>query len=158
MKLKNMINIIKIYLKQYGFIKTVKKIFKVLYNRVLGRNMHNSQNERYKMWIQNNEPTLEKIEKQKEETFKINPKFSIVIPMYNTPVIYFKELIESFIAQTYTNWELCLADGSSNQNKELEEFINKDDRIKYKFLNENKGIAGNTNAALEMATGDYIDA
>ncbi len=156
MKLKNMINIIKIYLKQYGFIKTVKKIFKVLYNRVLGRNMHNSQNERYKMWIQNNEPTLEKIEKQKEETFKINPKFSIVIPMYNTPVIYFKELIESFIAQTYTNWELCLADGSSNQNKELEEFINKDDRIKYKFLNENKGIAGNTNAALEMATGDYI--
>lgn len=156
MKIKNAVSIIKIYLKQYGFIRTVKKIFKVLYNRILGRNMYRSQNKRYNIWIQNNEPKLEELEKQTKEEFKINPKFSIVVPMYNTPIKYFEELVESFTNQTYTNWELCLADGSSDQNKELEQIVNKDYRIKYKFLNKNKGIAGNTNAALEMATGDYI--
>lgn len=156
MKIKNAVGIIKIYLKQYGFVKTIKKVFKVLYNRIFRRSIYTSQNERYRIWIENNEPTIEELQKQKEATFKIEPKFSLVVPMYNTPVKYFEELVESLIKQTYSNWELCLADGSIEKNKELEKIISRDNRIKYKFLNENKGIAGNTNSALEMATGDYI--
>lgn len=156
MKIKNMVSILKIYLKQYGIIKTLQKIFKVLYNRILGRNMYASKNKRYKIWIENNEPTFEELEEQKKEKFKIEPKISLVVPMYNTPVKYFKELVESLINQTYENWELCLADGSVEKNELLQEVINKDNRIKYKFLNENKGISGNTNSAIQMATGDYI--
>lgn len=156
MKIKNVISIMKIYLKQYGFVKTIKKVFQVLYRRIIGRNDYANQSQRYQKWIKNNEPNIQELEKQKEEKFKITPKFSIAVPMYNTPVKYFEELVESLIKQTYSNWELCLADGSIEKNKELEEIISKDDRIKYKFLNENKGIAGNTNAALGMATGDYI--
>lgn len=156
MKIKNMVSILKIYLKQYGIIKTLQKIFKVLYNRILGRNMYASKNKRYKIWIENNEPTFEEIEEQKKEKFKIEPKISLVVPMYNTPIKYFKELVESLINQTYENWELCLADGSIEKNEQLQEIINKDNRIKYKFLNENKGISGNTNSAIQMATGDYI--
>lgn len=156
MKIKNMVSILKIYLKQYGIIKTLQKIFKVLYNRILGRNMYTSKNKKYKIWIENNEPTFEELEEQKKEKFKIEPKISLVVPMYNTPVKYFKELVESLINQTYENWELCLADGSVEKNEQLQEVINKDNRIKYKFLNENKGISGNTNSAIQMATGDYI--
>ena len=76
--------------------------------------------------------------------------------MYNTNVKLFEELVQVVIAQIYPYWELCLADGSQNKNEKIEEITKRDDRIKYKFLNENKGIAGNTNEALKMANGEYI--
>ena len=110
----------------------------------------------YEKWIELNEPKEEDLQKQRETNFKNQPKISIIIPMYHTPVKFFDELVDSLISQTYSNWELCLADGSEEQNKKLEPIYKKDSRIKYKFMGENKGIAGNTNAALEMATGDYI--
>ena len=72
--------------------------------------------------------------------------------MYQTPEKYLKELINSLIKQTYANWELCLADGSPEENLKLKAIIEKDKRIKYKFLNENKGISGNTNEALKLVT------
>lgn len=110
----------------------------------------------YQIWIQNNEPTKEELEEQKNTKFEINPKISIIIPMYNTPINFFDELVDSLIGQTYSNWELCLADGSPEENKELSKIYNKDERIKYKFIGENKGIAGNTNEALSLVTGDFI--
>lgn len=58
--------------------------------------------------------------------------------------------------QTYSNWELCLADGSPEPLKEIQSMIKKESRIKYKFLNKNNGIAENTNEALKLATGDYV--
>ena len=76
--------------------------------------------------------------------------------MYNTPEKFFEELVDGLIEQTYPNWELCLADGSQEKNEKLEKIYKKDERIKYKFIGENKGISGNTNAALELATGDFI--
>lgn len=110
----------------------------------------------YQMWIENNEPTKEEIEEQRNKKFKLNPKISIIIPMYNTPLNFFKELVDSLIDQTYTNWELCLADGSPEKNQKLEKIYKKDERIKYKFIGENKGIAGNTNEALSLVTGDFV--
>lgn len=110
----------------------------------------------YQIWINKNEPNEEELEKQKNTKFEINPKISIIIPMYNTPEKFFEELIDGLIEQTYPNWELCLADGSPEKNEKLEKIYKKDERIKYKFIGENKGISGNTNAALELATGDYI--
>ena len=76
--------------------------------------------------------------------------------MYNTPYKFFKELVECLKKQTYSNWELCLADGSPEHDKNLEEIYMNDERIKYKFIGENKGIAGNTNECIKMATGDFI--
>lgn len=110
----------------------------------------------YQLWIQHNEPTEEELEAQRKTEFKINPKISIIIPMYNTPKKFFQELVDSLINQTYPNWELCLADGSSERNEKLEAICKKDERIKYKFKGINKGISENTNAALKLATGDYI--
>ena len=110
----------------------------------------------YQKWIELNEPTEEELENQRNTKFEKTPKISIIIPMYNTPVNFFKELVDSLIEQTYSNWELCLADGSPEKNEELKSIYEKDSRIKYKFLGENKGIAGNTNEALKLATGEYI--
>lgn len=152
MNIKNIVTIIELNLKQKGFKYTIKKAIKFIANKILRKDNTHS----YNIWIKNNEPTTNELEEQRKAKFEIEPKFSLIVPMYNTPENYFEELVNCLINQTYKNWELCLADGSKEENKKICEIVKKDDRIKYKFLNENKGIAGNTNAALEMATGDYI--
>ena len=100
------------------------------------------------------------LDEQKKTVFEENIKFSILVPLYNTPEKYLKEMIRSVQAQTYSNWELCLADASDDGHAYVEKvskgFAAKDDRIRYQKLQENKGISGNTNACAEMATGDYI--
>jgi len=110
----------------------------------------------YLSWIIANEPTEEELEEQRKHKFKLNPKISIIVPMYKTPVNFFEELVDSLIDQTYSNWELCLADGSEEKNEELEKISGKDNRVKYHFIGENKNISGNTNEALKLVTGDYV--
>lgn len=156
MNIRNDVSTIKFYLTKYGIIKTIKKVFKSLYNRIFRKQSLIAQNERYENWIKNNEPTLEELEQQRKKVFKIKPKISVIVPMYNTPKKYFEELVDCLINQTYDNWELCLADGSPEKNEELNDIIKKEPRIIYKFLNENKGISGNTNEALKLANGDFI--
>ena len=98
--------------------------------------------------------------KQESEKFPKDIKFSIIVPLYNTPEDVLREMIESVLAQTYKNWELCLADGSDDEHDSVETIVShysKDDkRIVYKRLEENLGISENTNACIDMATGDYI--
>lgn len=100
------------------------------------------------------------VRKQKNTVFDRNIKFSIIVPLYNTPVKFLNEMIGSVQAQTYGNWELCLADGSDSKHSDVEAAVRKlaekDSRIKYKKLEKNLGISGNTNACLDMAEGDYI--
>lgn len=159
LKIQNAKNRLEYYYRKYGFIKTVKKIIIKIYAKLFKRGQQAqilSELSKYKIWIKNNEPNNEELEEQKNTKFKINPKFSIVVPMYNTPLNFFEELVDCLIDQTYSNWELCLADGSPKENLELQPIIKKDKRIKYKFINGNKGISGNTNEALKLATGDFI--
>ncbi len=98
--------------------------------------------------------------KQKKYTFSKSIKFSILVPIYNTPKKFLMEMIGSVLFQTYENWELCLADGSDSEHKYVEqictEISSKDNRIKYKKLEKNNGISENTNACISMASGDYI--
>ena len=110
----------------------------------------------YEKYIKNNTLTDQELEKQTKMKFKRKPKISIVVPLYNTDTEFFRELLYSVHCQTYKNWELCLADGSEKPLEKIQSMVKGDKRIKYKFLGENKGISGNTNAALEMATGDFI--
>ena len=137
--------------KQNGFRKALKDTKNILSGRVEA-----DRKTTYQKWIEENEPTEEELEEQRNTKFEKNPKISILVPLFNTPVNFFDELVQSLIDQTYTNWELCLADGSETQNPELMKIVEKDSRIKYKFINENKNIAGNTNECLTLATGDFI--
>lgn len=101
-------------------------------------------------------------ERKKEETtvFPKDVTFSILVPLYNTPERFLREMIESVIAQTYGKWELCLADGSDAAHEFVgricQEYRQKDSRIKYQKLVKNEGISGNTNECYKMATGNYI--
>lgn len=92
--------------------------------------------------------------------FPKNIKFSVLVPLYNTPESFLKAMIESVQAQTYKNWELCLADGSDSEHSFVGEICKKyadgDKRIKYEKLEKNLGISENTNACIRMATGEYI--
>lgn len=153
MNIKNNLNKVKYYFRRYGFLEVSKKVFKRVFR--IKENRKTNQ-EQYKIWMEKNELTKEEIERQKAYKFNFSPKISIVVPMYNTDEIFFKELVESIENQTYSNWELCLADGSETQNESLKQYYEKNKKIKYKFLNENKGISENTNKAIEMATGEYI--
>ena len=99
--------------------------------------------------------------KMEEETvFDYMPLISILVPLYNTPKDFLTEMIGSVTYQTYKNWELCLADGSDEAHAFVGEYCkdlaSKDSRIKYKKLEKNEGISGNTNQCLAMATGEYI--
>ncbi len=156
--IKHRINQIKFYIKKYGFVKTVKKCIKTVLRKVIRtlKGEKDLQYGDYGGWIKYNEPKDADLKKQMKVEFKIAPKISVIVPMYNTKEKFFKDLVNCMINQTYSNWELCLADGSPKQNENFKKYIEQDERIKYKFLNENKGISGNTNAAIEMATGDYI--
>lgn len=138
--------------------KIIIKFYKLIFKYTPQEKIDLEENEAYnKYWIPNNEPNTEELEKQRETKFKNMPKISIVVPMYNTPEKYFIELLESVKNQTYENWELCLADGSPEKAKYISKLIEPlGEKIKYKFLNENKGISGNSNEALKLATGEYI--
>ena len=99
-------------------------------------------------------------QRQRKTKFPRNIKFSILVPLYNTPKDFLQEMIGSVLFQTYENWELCLADGSDDEHsyvKEIcENIAKKDSRIKYKKLEKNGGISENTNECIKMAAGDYI--
>ncbi len=92
--------------------------------------------------------------------FRVQPQISVIVPLYNTPDRFLRDMIDSVIKQSYKNWQLCLANGSDVEHGAVEktclEYAERDARITYKKLEKNYGIAGNTNAAVELANGDYI--
>ncbi len=143
------------FLRQYG----IKAFFKKLKRKVTGNKID------YNGWRKQVLPSLEELEDQRKKKFSYMPRFSIIVPLYRTPERFLREMIESVQKQTYGNWELCMADGSGDESSDtresdlteiLSEYKKKDTRIRFVSLSENLGIAGNTNAALAMAEGDYI--
>ena len=113
----------------------------------------------YEEWYKNHKPTMEELQRQREEKFDYEPMISILVPVYNTPEEFLKQMIQSVRKQTYDNWELCIANANP-ANETVAEILRisstKDERIKVKDVPENEGIAQNTNAVLAIATGDYI--
>ncbi len=108
-------------------------------------------------------PSEETRKEQENTKFEKAPLISILVPLYNTPEKFLRDMVESVLAQTYGNWQLCLADGSDAEHVDLvrsivKEYQDKDSagRICYMKLEKNEGISGNTNHCLEMATGEYI--
>lgn len=113
----------------------------------------------YAEWWELTKPTKEELDEQRKTVFPVMPKFSIVIPVYQTPEKYLREMLDSIRAQTYGNWEVCIADGSpagKSVERVLKKYAEEDKRFRYKVLGENLGISGNTNAGLSMAEGDFI--
>ena len=139
----------------------------------------------YETWFGLNKATEKELQEQRKNPPEHGPLISIVVPVYRTPEIYLREMMESVVTQTYGNWELCLADasprgeqlrqdlkkikgrktrealmkipdGDTELTSVIREYQLKDSRIRYEILKENKSIAENSNAAMEMATGDFV--
>ena len=112
----------------------------------------------YPIWFEQQRISLQELEAQKKIQFTYAPKISLIVATYNTKESYLREMIESVVNQSYSNWELCIADGSTNDKVEnyIKSHYLSDERIKFKRLDKNYGISGNMNAALEMVIGEYL--
>ena len=137
----------------------------------------------YNSWYkENHEADAEELEAQRQTTFSYEPVISILVPVYKTPELLLRAMIESVCKQTYGKWQLCIVDGSGahsdadayieDEREEttetykkifsleteriVREYMENDSRIDYQILDENLGISENTNKALQLAVGDYI--
>ncbi|MCC6094154.1 MAG: glycosyltransferase family 2 protein [Eubacterium sp.] len=139
------------YLLQFGPEKLARLYYKRLNNL--------DEASEYEKWVKRHKPTSKELVKQRNYHFSYMPKISIVIPAYRTNQKFLKELLRSIRKQTYSRWQLCIADGSGKDHTVesiVKRYVSMDRRICYKKLEENEGISGNTNEALKMADGDYI--
>lgn len=112
----------------------------------------------YERWFANN--CLTKVEAEMQRTVAHRDfKFSIIVPLYKTPLGFLEEMVDSVIGQTYPEWELVLVN-STPEIKELKErvwhYAHKEPRITVIELDKNYGITENTNAGIKVATGDYV--
>lgn len=137
------------YLKQYGF--------KNLWNYT--KKKFRDSNREYREWYA--KQTIQKVvlEMQRDAQFEYMPLISILVPVYNTPFEFLEQMINSVRHQTYSGWELCIANASP-ENKQIKNLLNNyienDSRIKVIDVPENEGISQNTNLVLQIATGDYV--
>lgn len=137
------------YLKHYG----VKGFYARLLERFEEREVE------YQEWYEKNKPSEEELARQRKKKWKDPVVISVLVPAYRTPEVFLKQMMESVLLQTYPYLELCIADGSGTDDsveKVVKEYQKKDPRVRYRRLEKNEGIAGNTNAAIEMASGDYL--
>lgn len=114
----------------------------------------------YGPWREQHLPSKEELERQRREqkSWEKRPRVSIVVPAFHTPEVFLRQMIESVEHQTYNNWQLCIADGSRDSSVEnvVNEYVEQGLFISYLRLDENKGIAENTNAALKLADGEWV--
>ncbi|NLG05299.1 MAG: glycosyltransferase [Clostridia bacterium] len=144
------------YLKRNGF--------KQAFFKAKERIDRDIQEENYEEWLQNNLPTQAELEQQRMHVFPHRYKISILVPAYETNLVFLKEMILSVMGQSYDNWELCIADGSESDRVKncVMDMVGKcadlccNSKIKYQKLDKNYGISVNSNKALEMSTGDYV--
>ncbi len=111
-------------------------------------------------WYRADVPLRREILAQRESQPKDGPLVSVLVPLYNTPSVFLKQMVRSVLAQSYERFELVLADGSDEAHAYVGEvaqrFAKRDDRVRYIKLAQNKGISGNTNAAIEQSCGGWI--
>ena len=115
----------------------------------------------YDLWLKENRPKPEHLDWMPEivNSLGYKPLISIIVPTYNAPENFLREMIQSVLDQIYPYWELCIADDASPQphvKLVLEEYANKYDNIKVVFRTENGHISAASNSALELASGEFI--
>ena len=152
-KLSKPLRLIRVAFIRLNYYKSPKKIARKIRNKRLEKRAH-------KYFGTESLPDATTRMEQENWEFREQHKISILVPLYNTPEKFLREMIESVLAQTYKSWELCLADGSDAEHNFVEEickeYAQKDNRIIYHKLEKNEGISGNTNQCYKLATGDYI--
>lgn len=112
----------------------------------------------YKEWYENHRVLEKDLEEQKNVHFFKEPLISIIVPIYNTPITFLRQMIDSVQQQSYEKWELCIGNASPEKQeiRQVLEEYKSDKRIKEIAIPENKGIAENTNKAMTISEGEFI--
>ena len=148
-------------LKPYNIVKGVRYLRHFGWKEFMVRLSERMEPEQvpYGPWYEKYRIGEEALEKQRRKKWSHPVTISIAVPAYRTPEMFLRQLIESVQAQSYPFWELCIANGSPDDEtmkRVIGEYIESDSRVRLQNLADNQGIAGNSNAALSMATGDYV--
>ncbi len=103
-------------------------------------------------------PLRRELREQRRAQFAKMPRISVVVPLYNTPALYLRQMAESVLGQSYTNLELVLVDASDREHAEVGAYCKTltDERVNYVRLAKNGGISNNTNLGFAEANGDYF--
>lgn len=141
------------YIAMYGMKRFIVKAV----GKLTGKSIKDPTN----IYFNKINPNEARLKEQRDYKFVSNYKFSILIPVYRPDVKFFTLMLDSIVEQTYDNWQICLADGSGEGytvENVVRPYIEKygEDKVKYIKLENNLGIAENTNAAMRMADGDFI--
>lgn len=141
------------YIAMYGMKRFIVKAV----GKLTGKSIKDPTN----IYFNKINPNEARLKEQRDYKFASNYKFSILIPVYRPDVKFFTLMLDSIVAQTYDNWQVCLADGSGEGytvENVVKPYAEKygEDKVKYIKLENNLGIAENTNAAMRMADGDFI--
>ena len=141
------------YIAMYGMKRFIVKAV----GKLTGKSIKDPTN----IYFNKINPNEARLKEQRDYKFASNYKFSILIPVYRPDAKFFTLMLDSIVAQTYDNWQICLADGSGEGytvENVVRPYIEKygEDKVKYIKLENNLGIAENTNAAMRMADGDFI--
>lgn len=113
----------------------------------------------YADWFERHKVTPEEIRAQRSASFMVEPKFSIIVPLFRTPIGFLRELVDSVLAQTYPEFELLFVNASpdcADLRMEVERLCMSDARVLSIELADNLGIAENTNAGIRAASGDFV--
>lgn len=141
------------YIAMYGMKRFIVKAV----GKLTGKSIKDPTN----IYFNKINPNEARLKEQRDYKFASNYKFSILIPVYRPDAKFFTLMLDSIVAQTYDNWQICLADGSGEGytvENVVKPYTEKygEDKVKYIKLENNLGIAENTNAAMRMADGDFI--
>lgn len=144
-----------------GVFPTFKKVIKYVFSRVKNETSGLYIDLQYQKWRTKNMPTEVDFKNQKLEsdTFKYRPLVSILIPVYDPPLTFLIEAVESVFSQTYSNWEICISDDNSSDQsvlRYLRQLDSDHDNIHVNFRSENGHISKNSNDALRLAKGEYV--
>ncbi len=120
-----------------------------------------SEAARYERWIAEHEPDPTALHRQREmaRLWSNQPKISLLVPIFQPAPQFLEEMLASVAAQTYENWEICLADADSNESRVsdiLKRWEELEPRLRVQRLGKNLGISENSNRALAHATGDFV--
>lgn len=129
--------------------------------------VHHTQNTRhshiepfYPAWVRNNRLRASDMRRLRDEAqrFEYRPLVSILLASGDPERLRLERAIDSVLAQTYPNWELCVCNDADGEYVEeaLSRYEKLDGRIKVEQLGRNGNIVGATNHALSLATGEYV--
>lgn len=142
-----------------AFVNFKKDLFHGLCDASVALYCNAYDDARYQTWLSSHRLTSLEAAAQRKRKFVDAPLFSVVVPLYKTPMNFFVDMVESVVAQTYSNWELILVNSTPEEaalHAKVLEYARLDARIRYVDLEGNLGITENTNRGVAVARGDYV--